>query len=303
MYIMGENPMMSDPNVNHVREALESLDFLVVQDLFLTETAQWADVVLPSASFAEKDGTFTNTGRRVQRVRKALDPPGQARTDGEILQDLAARMGYELVRDAGRGTRDAGRGIPTSYPSSLILEEIASLTPSYGGMAYDRLEGEGLQWPCPDREHPGTPILHREKFTRGLGRFTPVDFLPPAEWPDEEYPFLLSTGRMLYHFHTGSMTRRSRALDALWPDGYVEMNPQDAARLGLTDHDPVRVVSRRGEATMRVRVTDRPDVGSLFAPFHFAEGAANLLTNDALDPTAKIPEYKVAAVWVEKVAG
>ena len=285
LYVMAENPMMSDPNLNHVREGLENLDFLVVQDIFLTETAQMADVVLPGVSFAEKDGAYTNTGRRVQRVRKAIPKVGNSRPDWEIVCEVARRMGYTMQYDS----------------PAQIMEEIASLTPIYGGMSYDRLDGDGLQWPCPDRTHPGTPYLHKGRFSRGKGVFTPVDFIPPAEWPDEEYPFLLSTGRLLYHFHTGSLTRRSKPLDALVPEGYIEMNPADAERMGIVDGERVRVRSRRGEIQMKVKVTDWPDVGCVFAPFHFSEGPANILTNDALDPKAKIPEYKVAAVQIERI--
>ncbi|MFH1009598.1 MAG: formate dehydrogenase subunit alpha, partial [Candidatus Latescibacterota bacterium] len=285
LYVMAENPMMSDPNLNHVREALKNLDFLVVQDIFLTETAQLADVVLPGVSFAEKDGTFTNTGRRVQRVRKAIPNVGDSRPDWEIVCEVARRMGYEM---------------PASEPAE-VMEEIASLTPIYGGMHFDRLDGQGLQWPCPNREHPGTPYLHQGKFSSGKGTFTPVDFIPPAELPDEAYPFLLSTGRVLYHFHTGSLSRRSKALDAILPEGYIEINPEDAERLGVQNGQCVRVSSRRGETEMKAKVTDWPDVGCVFAPFHFSEAPANLLTNDALDPKAKIPEYKVAAVRIEPV--
>jgi predicted molibdopterin-dependent oxidoreductase YjgC len=313
LYIVGENPMMTDPDTNHVRECLESLDFLVVQDIFLTETAQLADVVLPAASFAEKDGSFTNTERRVQRVRKALDPPGQARTDGDILQDLAARMGYELVRDCeagsgmrdekdeGGGTRDAGhRSSLIPHPSSLILEEIASLTPSYGGIRHERLEQGGLQWPCPTADHPGTPILHVGKFSRGLGRFTPVEYLPPAEEPDEEYPFLLTTGRRLEHFHGGTMTRRVEGLNVLVPEERLEMHVEDAARLGVADGDLVRVASRRGEVEVRARVGKTCRPGTVFMTFHFAEALGNVLTLAALDPVAKIPTFKVCAVRVAR---
>ncbi len=285
LYVMAENPMMSDPNLNHVREALENLDFLVVQDLFLTETAQMADVVLPGVSFAEKDGTFTNTGRRVQRVRKAIPNVGDSRQDWEIVCEVARRMGVDMHY---------------ADPSD-IMEETASLTPIYGGMHYDRLDGDGLQWPCTDRDHPGTPYLHKGTFSRGKGMFTPVDFIPPAEWPDEEYPFLLSTGRVLYHFHTGSLSRRSKPLDAIVPEGYIEINPADTERMGIQDGERVRVRSRRGETEMKAKVTDWPDVGCVFAPFHFREAPANILTNDALDPKAKIPEYKVAAVQIERI--
>jgi len=285
LYIMGENPMLSDPNINHVEEGLENLEFLVVQDIFLTETARMADVVLPGVSFAEKDGTFTNTGRRIQLVRKAIPEVGKGREDWRIICELSKRMGY-----------------PMNYSSpSEIMDELASLTPIYGGVHYDRLDGDGLQWPCPTREHPGTPYLHKDKFTRGRGFFTPVDYIPPAELPDEEYPFLLTTGRILYHFHTGSMSRRSKPLSGIVPEGFLEMNPVDGESLGIKDNDGLRVISGRGEGKTRVRITERVDKGVVFMTFHFAESAANLLTNDALDPVAKIPEYKVAAVKVVKV--
>jgi len=282
LYIMGENPMLSDPNINHVEEGLENLEFLVVQDIFLTETARMADVVLPGVSFAEKDGTFTNTGRRIQLVRKAIPEVGKGKEDWRIICELSKRMGY-----------------PMNYSSpSEIMDEIASLTPIYGGVHYDRLDKDGLQWPCPTREHPGTPYLHKDKFTRGRGFFTPVDYIPPAELPDEEYPFLLTTGRILYHFHTGSMSRRSKPLSGIVPEGFLEMNPVDGESLGIKDNDWVKVSSRRGEVTTRVKLTERVDKGVVFMTFHFAESAANLLTNDALDPVAKIPEYKVAAVKI-----
>ena len=287
LYIMGENPMLSDPNLNHVREGLENLEFLVVQDIFLTETARMADVVLPGVSFAEKDGTFTNTERRIQRVRKAIPEVGDSKEDWRIICEVSRKMGY-----------------PMNYSSpSEIMDEIASLTPIYGGVHYDRLEGEGLQWPCPDENHPGTPYLHKDRFSRpnGKGYFTPVDYIPPAELPDEEYPFLLTTGRILYHFHTGSMSRRSRPLSGIVPEGFLEINPVDAKRLGVEDNDWVKVSSRRGEVKTRVRITERVDRGVVFMNFHFAESAVNLLTNDALDPVAKIPEYKISAVKIVKV--
>jgi len=286
LYIMGENPMLSDPNINHVKEGLENLEFLVVQDIFLTETAKMADVVLPGVSFAEKEGTFTNTERRIQRVRKAIPEVGDSKEDWRIICEVSRKMGY-----------------PMNYSSpSEIMDEIASLTPIYGGVHYDRLEGEGLQWPCPDENHPGTPYLHKDRFSRpnGKGYFTPVDYIPPAELPDEEYPFLLTTGRILYHFHTGSMSRRSRPLSGIVPEGFLEINPVDAKRLGVEDNDWVKVSSRRGEVKTRVRITERVDRGVVFMNFHFAESAVNLLTNDALDPVAKIPEYKISAVKIVK---
>jgi formate dehydrogenase alpha subunit len=283
LYIMGENPMLSDPDVCHVEEGLRALDFLVVQDIFLTETAQLADVVLPAAAFAEKEGCFTSTERRVQRVHKALDPPGEARGDWQIICELATRMGYSM-----------------SYAdTAAIQEEIASVTPSYGGITYERLEEGSLQWPCPTADHPGTPILHRERFTRGLGKFHPVEFVAARELPDEEYPFLLSTGRILQHFHTGTMSRASEVLHKLVSVGAIEINPADAARLGVGDGGLVKVTSRRGEIQIAARVTDRVMPGTVFLAFHYREAPANRLTIAALDPVAKIPEFKVCAVKVE----
>ena len=293
MYILGENPMLSDPDVNHVRHCLESLEFLVVQDIFLTETAELADVVLPGASFAEKAGTFTNTERRVQLVRPALRPPGQAREDWHIICEVARRV---------QGRPPAAPYGGFDYASSAaVMEEIAALTPSYGGIRHERVAERGLQWPCPSADHPGTPILHVGKFSRGLGRFVPVDWLPPAEQPDDEYPLVLTTGRVLYHYHTGSLTRRVQGLNVLYPEGLVELHPEDARRLGVSDGAMVRVSSRRGSVTARAEVTERTQPGLVFMAFHFAEAAANVLTIAALDPVAKIPEYKVCAVRVEPV--
>ncbi len=286
MYIMGENPMLSDPDVNHVEEGLRNLDFLVVQDIFLSETAQLADVVLPAKAFAEKDGTFTNTERRVQRVREAVSAPGQARVDWDIVCDIARRVGYEM-----------------DYPDVAAIEdEIASLTPIYGGITYDRLEAGALQWPCPDADHPGTPYLHKGKFTRGLGKFHAVEFIQPRELPDDDYPLLLTTGRVLEHFHTGTMTRRSAVLDTLVPAGVIEIHPDDAAPLGVTDGGTVQVTSRRGQIEIAARVTERAAAGSVFLAFHYREAPANRLTIAALDPIAKIPEFKVCAVRVEPVS-
>jgi len=284
IYIMGENPMMSDPDLNHVREGLENLDLLVVQDIFLTETCQLADVVLPATSFAEKDGTFTNTERRVQRVRKALDAPGQCRDDWEIVSDVARRMGYDM-----------------SWPDpSAIMDEIASISPIYGGIAYDRIDDVGLQWPCLDRDHPGTKFLHADEFKRGLGKFHPLEFVESKELPDDEYPFILTTGRMLQHFHTGTMSRRSEPLDQLVPYGTIEINPADAEQLGIAEDDDVQVTSRRGQVVTKARVTERPRLGTVFMAFHFNEAPANMLTIAALDPIAKIPELKICAVRLEK---
>jgi len=286
MLIMGENPMISDPNLNHVEEALDALEFLVVQDIFLTETARLADVVLPAASFAETNGTFTNTERRVLLVNKAVDSPGAARPDWEILCDLSTRMGY-----------------PMDYPSTAaIMDEIASVSPIYGGIHHDRLDPDGLQWPCPSDDHPGTVFLHEGRFSRGLGKFHAVEYTPSAELPDDEYPIVLSTGRILPHFHTGSMSRRSNALNAYVSEAYAEIHPTDLERIGVDDGEKVRVITRRGEIVTKALATERVDEGSIFIPFHFVEAAANRLTNDALDPKAKIPELKVAACRLERAA-
>jgi formate dehydrogenase alpha subunit len=286
LYIMGENPMLSHPDINHVKDALVALDFLVVQDIFLSETAQMAHVVLPACSFAEKDGTFTNTERRVQRVRRAVQPPGEAREDWRIICDLAARLDYDMdYADAAE-----------------VQQEIAALTPIYGGITYDRLDGVGLQWPCPDRDHPGTKFLHKGRFTRGKGQFHAASFLPPREPPDEDYPFILTTGRMLEHWHTGTMTRRCDILNDRVAHGTLEVNPQDASALGVENGERVVVSSRRGRIEVAAGVMDRVRSGTVFLAFHFSEHPANALTIAALDPVAKIPEFKACAVNVRKAA-
>jgi len=286
LFIMGENPMLSDPDINHVRKALKKLKFLLVQDIFLTETAELADVVLPGACFAEKEGTFTNTDRTVIRVRKATEPPGEALADWQILCSLAARLD--------------GEGF--SYQSaSEIMTEIASVTPSYGGINFERLDaGEVLAWPCPDEKSGGTQFLHKDRFARGRGRFHAVDYIPTAEETDEQYPFILTTGRTTFHYHTGSMTRRIKLLHYEVPTGYMEMNPADASRLQIEDGEKVTVKSRRGHIEIAAKVTGQVPEGTVFIPFHFAECAANMLTNPVLDPDAKIPVLKVCAVKVEK---
>jgi len=290
VYIMGENPMLSDPDLHHVEKGLKNAEFIVVQDIFLTETAQLADVVLPATCFAEKDGTQTSTERRVQKWRKAQDPPGEARADWKIICELGAAMGYE-------------KQFP--YKSAEeIFNEIAKVTPSYGGMTYARLEKpEALHWPCPTAEHPGTPILHKEKFSHpdGLGIFTPIEWKPQAEVPDKEYPFLLTTGRCIWHWHTGSMTRRSPDLEREEPTGWVEINPEDAKALGIADKEMLKVSSRRGDIRIGARVTKTIKKGVVFIPFHFIECAANILTINALDPVAKIPEFKACACKIEKI--
>jgi formate dehydrogenase alpha subunit len=280
MYIMGENPLMSEADLNHARQALARLDLLVVQDLFLTETAQVADVVLPAASFAEKDGTFTNTERRIQRVRRAIDSPGQARADGEIVANIATRLGYPMDRTS---------------PSEL-MDEIADLAPIYGGVHFDRLDDAGLQWPCWDREHPGTDTLHVDGFTRGRGKFHVVLDQPPSELPSGAYPLLLTTGRILEHWHTGSISRRSRVLESLVSESRVELSPVDTDRLGIESGDLVCLESRRGKLRTKVTRTDRVQPGQAFMAFHWSDAPVNLLTNPAVDPVAKIPEYKVASI-------
>ncbi len=285
LYIIGENPLVSDPDLNHARECVSRLDFLVVQDIFMTETAQQADVVLPSACFAEKDGTFTNTERRVQRVRKAVEPPGKAKLDWQIIADISTAMGF-----------------PMPYQNAEeIMDEIVRVTPSYAGISYARIEKEGLHWPCPTADHPGTPVLHVGQFSCGRGNFHAIDYLPPAERIDEEYPVYLTTGRILYHYHTGTMTRKSEGLNERAPENFVEMAAEDARRYGIDDGSIVNIISRRGKISARANVSEKGVAGTVFIPFHFAESAANLLTNAALDPIAQIPEYKVCAVRIERV--
>jgi formate dehydrogenase major subunit len=287
---MGENPMLSDPDINHVRRALENVEFMVSQEIFLSETAEFADVVLPAACYAEKNGTHTNTERRVQRWRKAIDPPGDAKPDWLIICEIARLMGYE-------------KQFPYQSESE-IFDEIARVTPSYAGMNYRRLEHPyALQWPCPDASHPGTQILHTERFATidGLGVFTAVEWKPPAEVTDSLYPLILTTGRSIWHWHTGTMTRRSKTLDNEVKTGWVEINARDAEKLGIDDGERVRVSSRRGEIEIPAKVTEDIKAGEVFIPFHFKECPANILTNNAVDMVSKIPEYKVCAVKVEKI--
>jgi predicted molibdopterin-dependent oxidoreductase YjgC len=289
LYLMGENPMMSEPNLNHTRHQIEQLEFLAAQDLFINETGAYADVFLPAAAWAEKDGTFTNTDRRVQRVRKAIEPRGQARADWQVLCDLAKRVEARLGRP-GTACWDY------QHPSE-ILEEMGRMVPEYAGVKYWRIEKEGLQTPVWDDQHPGTPYLFTERFPRGRGKFHPLDYHPSVEMPDDEYPFILPTARVLEHWHGGTLTRNSK-LDDLYPEALVEINPADAAHLGIQDRQPVRVTSRRGSIVLRAAVTQKTTVGVVFIPFHFSEAAANLLTIDAVDPLAKIPEYKACAVRI-----
>jgi formate dehydrogenase alpha subunit len=293
-FIMGEDPMTSEPNLSHTQDALEKLELIVCQDIFINSTGRMADVILPSCSFAEKDGTFTNSDRRVQRVRKAIEPVGESRSDWEIVCDLATRLEALLgiENSAGWNYRNP----------SEIWEEMRRVTPEFWGITYDRLEVEGgVHWPCPSEDHPGTPFLFEQSFPRGKGKFWSLEYGTLSEQPDEEFPLVLSTGRVLYHWHGGTMTRNS-TVDDIWPEATVEINPEDAATYGLGDGDWVELASRRGSVRVRCLVTGRSPVGLVFLPFHFTEAAANLLTSDKIDPRAKIPDFKVCAVRIEKVA-
>ncbi len=287
LYVMGENPIMSDPDTHHVELALSNLDFLVVQDIFLSETARMADVVLPAASFAEKDGTYTNTERRVQLSKKAINPLGSAKTDWEIICEVSRLAGY-----------------PMNYTCpSEIMHEINMLTPSYSGITYTRLEeNPGLQWPCPDEGHPGTPYLHKDKFAKGFGTFMPCEFKPLIEVPDDEYDLLLTTGRISHHYHTGTMTRRISVLEREAPKPFIEINPLDAKRIGIRQNDLIEVTSRRGSIKAMAEVTPRVPPKVVFGTFHFHEASINLLTNPVYDPVAKIPEYKGCAVKIRRCA-
>ncbi len=282
--IMGENPVLSDPNMDHTVKAMESLDFLVVQDIFLTETAKLADVVLPATCFAEKSGTFINTERKVQLVRKAVVPPGDVREDKWIISELSKRMGY-----------------PMDYESSSeIFRELGELWPALAGITHERLRKRGIQWPCPTKDHPGTEYLYRAGFPRGKISFTPVDYKPPAELADKKYPFVLTTGRNLFQYHTGSMTRRVEPIEVHAGEPYVEINTNDADKIDIADGDMVSILSRRGRIDAKARVSGIVPGGTVFLPIHYREAAANLLTNDALDAHAKTPEFKVCAVRIKK---
>jgi formate dehydrogenase alpha subunit len=298
LYVLGEDPVMSDPDTAHIRKALETCDLIVLQEIFPSETAPYADILLPGASFAEKDGTFTNTERRIQMVHKAIQPPGSAKPDWWIISELARK----ILSSSKRQLKEADYSGWDYSDTAEIMDEIAALTPIYAGVSHRRLlEGETLQWPVKDHNHPGTPILHTEQFSRGKGLFNPIEHIPPAELPDKEYPMVLSTGRVLFHWHGGQMTRRSAGLLAIYPQALIEVNDQDADRLGLNGNHRVRVSSRRGSIEAQALVTDRVPPGMVYANFHFPEASANELTIAALDPVAKIPEYKVCAVKVEAV--
>jgi formate dehydrogenase alpha subunit len=295
-YILGEDPIMSDPDTNHIRRCLDECEFIVLQEIFPTETAPYADVLLPGVSFAEKEGTYTNTERRIQLVRKAIKPEGEAREDWKITSELAKRI---LTESDVKVEITNWSGWDYASPAD-IMKEIAAVAPSYAGVNYERLErGETFQWPVLDSNHPGTPILHVGNFTRGLGKITPVEHIPPAELPDDEYPMILSTGRVLYHWHGGEMSRRSKGLLEIYSKPLIEVNDEDAERLNLNGNKYVRVTSRRGSIELEALVTDRVPPGMVFGNFHFPEAGINNLTINALDPISKIPEYKVCAVKVE----
>ena len=301
LYILGEDPVMSDPDTRHIRHCLESIDFLVLQEIFPSETSAYADVLLPGVTFAEKEGTFTNTERRVQMVRKAIPTQGDARDDWWIISQVAKRaIQFRTLNSEFRINTEAKYADWGYKNTSEIMDEINALTPSYGGITHARLQaGERLQWPCPALDHAGTPILHTKQFTRGRGKFAPIEHVPPAEHPDDDYPILLSTGRVLYHWHGGQMTRRAKGLMEVYGEALVEMNPADAEKLGLNGKGIVRVTSRRGAIEAQAWITDRVPPGMVYANFHFPNASANELTHAALDPVAKIPEYKIVAVKVE----
>lgn len=284
LYIMGENPVITDPNQHHTINALKKLEFLVVQDIFMTETAELADVVLPSSCFAEKDGTFSNTERRVQRCRKAVEPPGDARNDMDIIMEISKRLGY-----------------PMDYNSpDEVLSEFGEVWPAVAGITYSRIDKKGIQWPCPTKDHPGTEYLYKGGFPRGKVHFTATDYTPPAEVTDSDYPFVLTTGRNLYQYHSGSMTRRVKPIEQHAGEPYIEINPDDAKNIGITDGDMLKVSSRRGNINIKARITERVQTGVIFIPMHYSEAAANVITSDALDATVKIPEFKACAVNITK---
>jgi len=285
LYIVGEDPVLADPNALHAVAALEKLDFLIVQDIFLTETAKMADIVFPAACYAEKDGTFTCTERRVQRVRKAVEPPGEAKADWQIFCELSSRMGYEM---------------DYADPEE-IFNEVTQLMPQYAGITYQRIDKVGLQWPVPSLDHPGTPVLHVGKFTQGKGLFIPEDYTPPTELPDAEYPLILTTIRERAQYNFGSMTRKTKEIEALCPEAFAEINPEDANRYGIVDLDEIKVSSRRGSVHLRTLITDRSQVGTIAIPYHFAEVPVNNLTLNSLDRLSRSPQYKICAIKVEKV--
>jgi predicted molibdopterin-dependent oxidoreductase YjgC len=288
LYVQGENPMMSSPDIDHVRKGFEKLDLLVVQDIFMSETAALADVVLPVRSFAEKDGTFTNTERRVQLIRPAIPPIGETRTDWDVVCEVSTKMGYAMGYEN----------------SAAIMEELAGLVPQYAGVRHDRLGNNDLLWPVPDTGHPGTRVLYGEAFPRGpkgLAVFTVVEQAARGELPEDEFPMLLSTGRMLEHFHTGTMSRRSKGLDRLIPEARLQMNAIDLKRFDFVDGETVRLTTKRGSVDVKVSDSDLPPEGVLFLPFHFAEAPANRLTSSVTDPVSKTPIFKTSSARIGKV--
>ena len=290
LFIFGEDPVRTDPDTNHVIKALTSLDFLVVDELFMTETAKYADVVLPGRSYAEKEGTFSNTERRVQRVRKAVEGPAGPQLDTWIFTEIMRRMGYDQPH----------------MTSAEVMHEISALTPSFGGISHERLDqpellGQGLQWPCPTADHPGTPIMHVGKFSKGLGTYSTAPYKPSQELPDDEYPLIMMTGRILYHYNATAMTARTEGINQIANSSFIEMNTVDAAALGIADGDRVKVSSRRGQIVSTARVSGKTNPGETWMPFHFQDGNSNWLTIAALDDICKVPEYKVCAVRVERV--
>lgn len=284
LYVMGENPVLTDPHMEHTIKALKNLEFLMVQDIFMTETAELADVVLPASCFAEKNGTFINTERKVQRVRKAVEPPGEAREDRRIISDISNKIGYEMKY----------------LTAEDVFDELGGLWPALTGITYSRLQRGGIHWPCPTRDHPGTEYLYKAGFPRGKVSFTRVEYIPSAEATSGDYPYILTTGRNLFQYHSGSMTRRVAPIEAHAGEPYVEISREDARGLGVEDGDAVAVGSRRGEIKIQARVSDKVPAGTVFIPMHYREAAANVITNDAVDPYAKTPEFKVCAVRIRK---
>jgi predicted molibdopterin-dependent oxidoreductase YjgC len=287
MYIMGENPMLTDPDLNHTEHAIKNLDFLVVQDIFNTETTPYADVILPASSFAEKDGTFVNSDRRVLRVRKAVELPGEAREDWKIIVSIAEKMGYNIG----------------SYTNaSEIFDEIAKAAPMMAGISYDRIEHQGLQWPCPAKDHPGTSTLFLEKFntTNGKAKINPVQYVPQTEKATNEYPFIMNSGRILYHYHTSTMSRKNKSLTDFANESYVLMNPSDVIKFGFEDKSKVKVKSKQGELTTTLVSSDQVAEGELFMPWHYSESPVNRLTRSDLDPSSRIAAFKLTACKVEK---
>lgn len=298
LYILGEDPVMSDPDTKHIRKCLDACEFIVLQEIFPSESSIYADVMLPGCSFAEKTGTFTNTERRIQLVRQAIEPVGEALPDWKITTLLANK----IISTGGREIAEARFSGWDYENTAQVMDEIAALTPSYTGVTLQRLDqGDRLQWPVKSMDHPGTPILHIGQFTRGKGKFFPIEHLPPAEAPDDQYPMILNTGRVLYHWHGGEMTRRAEGLVSIYNRPLVEINPDDALTIGINGNKRLRITSRRGSIEAEAWVTDRVPPGMVFANFHFPEAGVNELTQAVLDPVAKIPEYKITAVRVESI--